>query len=145
MSALTTETLVQKAIELMDSKTPAEIAIAAGVSTDGKAVREVIRGAREKFLRHIDAYVDQHAAVVRACMENGDSKSLAVAAAATQWAIENANDGKTRVLEPAKASVGVGPRLSIGIAVGGVPARASIDEVPPHAMGGCAHIPVIDA
>lgn len=136
MSLQTTEQLVSTTIAEMDAHSAPDIAAMAGVSTTGRTVREVIKSAREALAQNAQRYVQVHADVVETALANGDAKSLAVAASASQWAMERIAEGPDRVVDsPKQAGTLTQPSIQIGIALGGVrqselPALPAVTELP---------------
>lgn len=98
--------------------------IAKVVKRDPETVAKVIKTARAVLGNLAEEYVTSHIEVVRKALANGDAKSLAVAARASEWAIESISEGGERVVDAHKAapSLPPGPAFQIGIALGGVPA-----------------------
>lgn len=124
MSLATTERLVETAIREMDAKTPAEIAVKVGVSTNGRAVRATIRAARESLQQNAERYVELHMLATEKAALDGD-------AGPAQWALERIAEKGDRIVDTPK-SAGVMPSLQIGIQVGGVPPTHAItaEELP---------------
>jgi hypothetical protein len=115
LSAEKRDEVVAKTIELMDSKTPAEIAIAVGVSTEARPVREVIKEARSALQRRAAFYVEQHAAATRVASSQGDAKP-------SQWALERIAEGGDRIVdEPKAAPPAAPPQFNVGFVIGGIP------------------------
>lgn len=133
-SLATTAQLVEAAVTQMDATPAPDIAkTIPGVSTGGEAVRVVIGRAREALGRNAEFYVNAHREAIEAAIVNGDAKSLAVAAGASQWAIQRIAEGDKRIVDPDKMEPAA-PALNIGIAIGGVPqsvqaALPSADDV----------------
>lgn len=117
-------TFVDTVMEIMDDLTATEIAIQAGTSTNGRAVREVIAEAKTALQQRAGFYVKAHAlATIRAAGE-GDAKPA-------QWALEHIADGETRVVEPVQKEVApTAPVFNIGFALGGLPSAKPVITIP---------------
>ncbi len=100
----------------------AAIAVKVGVHPDGRAVRDVIKAARESLARHAERYVEMHVMGAQIAAEQGDTKPA-------QWALEMISEGDMRVVDSPKTNVSVQPSLRIGIAVGGVQMNKPVESV----------------
>lgn len=115
---------------------PAQVThLAKALRRSTEVVKQVIEGAQDKFRENADFYVQSHRDAVADALANGDAKSLGVAAAASQWAIERISAEGTRIIEKSNAESGNhGPRVMIGIQVGGLDATkapaVTVTEVP---------------
>lgn len=97
-------------------------AIAREVNRHPETVAKVIKTARAVLGNLAEEYALSHIETVRQALKNGDAKSLAVAARATQWALESISQDGQRVVDVAKTAAPAAPaEFKIGIAVGGVP------------------------
>jgi hypothetical protein len=105
--------------------------------------REVVRGmvetAREEFQASAEFYVNAHKTSVQRAMgvtnKDGeyDPKALDVAARASQWALENLAAEGVRVVDKPSAGKGeTGPRILVGIQLGGLnkPESVVIESTP---------------
>lgn len=107
--------VVATAIALMDSQTPAQIAVLTGTSTTGRAVREIIKEARATLQRRAVFYLDLHAQAATVAAEQGDAKPA-------QWALERiAEEGDRVVDEPKSAPAAAPPQFNLGFVIGGIP------------------------
>lgn len=83
-------------------------------------VLRILEEAKEKFSGAAVEYVDIHKQATQAALANGDAKSLAVATAASQWAIEKiSSDGKRIIDREVVQSGNQGTKIMIGIQLGG--------------------------
>lgn len=91
-------------------------------------VKQAVAEAALELADRAQRYADIHMKATEVALENGDAKSLEVAARASQWALENINVDGTRVVEKAPDKP-TGPAIQIGIMVGGknIPSESVID------------------
>ena len=94
------------------------------------AIATVVRAAREHLQANAEKYVSIHLQAAERGLKEGD-KGLEVARKASEFAIEriSAADEKgetVRIVDVSQASAG--PRVQIGIALGGLPARVTARE-----------------
>lgn len=99
------------------------------------AVKSMIEDAQEKFRANADFYVETHKAATQAALNMGSVAGLEVATKSSQWAMERISGEGARIVEKAGAEAGpAGPRVMIGIRVGGIDATKPVDvtatEVP---------------
>jgi len=88
-----------------------------------EAVKSMIEDAQAKFRENAEFYVDAHKASVQRALSSGTIAGLEVAQKGSQWAIERTSAEGARIIEKASADVsGAGPRVMIGIQVGGLDA-----------------------
>ena len=80
---------------------------------------QTITAAREEFASSAVEYVQMHKQATQAALANGDAKSLAVATKAAEWAIEKTGFGGERVVESDTVKPTTGPKIMIGIVLGG--------------------------
>lgn len=111
---------------------PVDIAVREGVTPS--VVRQTIKKARATLAENAEMYASLHMDIVRDAMAIGDSKGLAVAAKATQWALERIADGEERVVDPiprAGENKDTKPtEFKLGIIVGGVPHQNALPAAP---------------
>lgn len=109
------ELIVQTTMALMDKETPEHIA--ALVQRDTKAIKDIIKTARQNFQNKAAQYVEAHWEATQVASAMGDAKPA-------QWALEHLAEGEQRVVEREKAGSS-SPSIQIGIALGGVPTPAT--------------------
>jgi hypothetical protein len=92
-----------------------------------ETVKEMVSRAREDFQTSADFYVKAHKESVEKALKvtnkdgEHDPKALDVAARSSQWALENLAAEGVRVIDKPNAGKGdTGPRIVIGIGVGGL-------------------------
>lgn len=92
-----------------------------------EAVRDMVAKAREDFTSSADFYVKAHKTTVERALAvtnkegEHDPKALDVAAKATQWALENLSAEGQRIVDKPSAGKGdSGPRIMVGIQLGGL-------------------------
>lgn len=91
-------------------------------------IRRAVEEAHDTLIERAGRYADIHMQAVETALENGDAKSLEVAARASQWAMENINlDGQGVVEKPAAKPMG--PSIQIGIALGGMNKQESTEII----------------
>lgn len=99
-----------------------------------KEVRVVIDRARYKLAAHAEAYVEAHMLSVELGLEiarDGGKQAAAglqVAQKGAEWALERIGQGHSRVLDAPKAQGATGPQIVIGIQVGGIQAKNTVEE-----------------
>ncbi len=92
-------------------------------------IREMIRQARQKFVENSMIYVEKHLDSVRAAYAAGEFDTVMTH---SEWALEHMSDGDgERLIEPVKqvaaaAPADAGPRVMIGVQVGGVKTQPQI-------------------
>lgn len=80
----------------------------------------IVEQAKQTFSDAALAYVNIHKEATQMALANGDAKSLAVATAASQWAIEKIEHEGKRIISKEQAVVGnTGTKIMIGISLGG--------------------------
>lgn len=110
-------------LSLADKLSDLEIAERAGVSTNGRMVRDVIRDARSKLQRRVDFYLEAHAAATVAAAAEGNAKPA-------QWALERIAEGEDRVVDlPAKEAPAAPAQFNLGFVMGGIPMPATTPAV----------------
>lgn len=133
-SLATTEALIAMAVHDTTS-TPQQMAIKLGMGADGRTVRQVIKAARKAFAERVEDYVEIHHKAAIKAYENGDPKSLAVAIAAAEFALQRIAEDGDRVVDK-ESNAPTQPSLKIGIAIGGVPgglpALPTLSDVTPE-------------
>jgi hypothetical protein len=91
-------------------------------------VKELIEDAQDKFRANAEFYVDMHRKAVEAAHVAGDQD---VAMKGAQWAIERVSAEGAHIIEPKVAEqTGQGPRVMIGIKVGGLDATKGNETLP---------------
>jgi len=100
---------------------PAQVnALATALRRSKDAVRSMIEDAKAQFQGNAGRYVEIHKAATEAALVQGSVAGLEVAQKGAQWALERVSGEGTRVIDKAAAESGpVGPRVMIGIKVGG--------------------------
>lgn len=103
-----------------------------------EVVRSLVEDAREEFQASADFYVKAHKeSVTKALLVTNkdgehDPKALDVAARSSQWALENLSAEGVRVVDKPTAGKGeTGPRIMVGINVGGLNTPAVTIESTP--------------
>lgn len=97
--------------------TVGEMAAEAGLSQDGRKVRDIMETAKEKMQRRVGEYVDIHMVAAKVAALKGDAEPA-------QWALENiAVEGERVVTPPQKNLPPVAPTFNLGFVIGGMPAR----------------------
>lgn len=80
----------------------------------------IVEQAKQTFSDAALDYVNIHKQATKDALANGDAKSLAVATAASQWAIEKIEHAGKRIISKEQAVQGpTGTRILIGISLGG--------------------------
>jgi hypothetical protein len=88
-----------------------------------EAVKSLIEDAQAKFRENAEFYVDAHRASVQRALASGTIAGLEVAQKGSQWAIERTSADGARIIEKSNVDAGLtGPRVMIGIQVGGLDA-----------------------
>lgn len=100
------------------------------------AVKGMVQAAREDFNASADFYVKSHKQAVDRALNvtnplgEHDAKALDVAARASQWAMENMSaEGQRIVDKPTAGKSDMGPRIMVGINLGGLNAKPAVDVV----------------
>lgn len=88
-------------------------------------ILQLIDEARETLAGAALDYVQMHKEAVEKAVANGDAKSLEVAIKGTQWAMSNLSLEGKRVIDARQVDGGGGPRILIGIKLGGLVQPAS--------------------
>lgn len=117
--AVALDALVHATLENMQADEPKpvhEVAASCGFSTDGRAVREVIKAARATLASRAQAYVDLHLEAAANAARKGKSAPI-------EWALERITEGGERIVDPPKGAAISQGAVSIGIMVGGIPQR----------------------
>jgi hypothetical protein len=108
------------------------------------AVKQMVVEARENFAAEADFYVTSHKKSVERALNvtnkegEYDAKALDVAARASQWALENLSAEGQRVVDKPSAGKGdSGPRIMVGVSIGGLntPAVVTAVETPSFSEG----------
>ena len=84
-----------------------------------QVTKRLLTEARDKFIASAGHYVDVHKQAIDTALANGDPKSLEVAVRGSQWAMENASEGSTRIVDKSSPE-SAGPRVLVGIKIGGL-------------------------
>lgn len=114
-----------------------ETALSVLLKRDRTQVRTLVEDARDNFAASAPDYVKIHRDACEAGLESGDPKGFAVAASGAQWALENMSFDGARVVDPPKKDKGPsGPRILIGVKVGGVDQPATVVELPKEPSNG---------
>jgi hypothetical protein len=98
------------------------------------AIRKLIEEARENFQSNADFYVKAHKQAVETALDatdrfgNPDPKALDAAIRGSQWALENVSAEGVRVVDKAKTEGPTGPRILVGINVGGLNTSQSTND-----------------
>jgi ribosomal protein L15 len=114
-----------------------DVTALAKVTGDKKlTILRILEEAKEKFSGAAVEYVDIHKQATQAALANGDAKSLAVATAASQWAIEKISaDGKRIIDKEVVQSGHQGTKILIGIQLGGKnPTYLEAEPIVPEAQ-----------
>jgi hypothetical protein len=98
------------------------------------AVKGMVQKAREDFNASADFYVKSHKVAVKRALTSmnkegeHDPKALDVAARASQWALESLSAEGQRVVDKPSATKGdSGPRIMVGVSIGGLNTPAAVD------------------
>jgi hypothetical protein len=95
--------------------------------------RSLIEEARENFQSSASHYVEVHKQAVDTALANGDAKSLSVAVEGSQWALESMGADGVRIVDKPTKDKGIsGPRILIGVAVGGIKDPQTVVSIPAH-------------
>jgi len=94
-------------------------ALATVLRRSKEVVRRMVEEARENFVASAQDYVAMHKQAVQSALANGDAKSLEVVVKGTQWAMENLQAEGVRIIDKAASEGASGPRIMIGVQVGG--------------------------
>lgn len=101
-----------------------------------ETVKSMIEAAREDFAVEASFYVAAHKTSVQRALDvtnkdgEHDAKALDVAARASQWALENLSAEGVRVVDKPSAGKGdTGPRIMVGINVGGLNTKPTVEVV----------------
>ena len=111
--------------QLVDRKrgvvTVKDITALAKVTGEQKlTILSIVEMAKQTFSDAAVEYVDIHKQATQMALANGDAKSLAVATAASQWAIEKIeHEGKRIISKEAPVVGNTGTKIMIGITLGG--------------------------
>lgn len=117
-----TELIQRYAVEVPDATPREQAALARALRRRPQTVKKQILQAKQTFASRAGDYVDAHMEAVRGALALDDPKAYAVAAQASQWAIQNMSMDGIRVLEaPQKGASG--PSIAIGIKIGGLRGR----------------------
>lgn len=99
-----------------------------------EAVKDMVVRAREEFNASADFYVLSHKQSVERALNvttkegEYDPKALDVAARASQWAMENLSaEGQRLVDKPAAGKGEMGPRIMVGINLGGMNTKPTVE------------------
>lgn len=109
------------------------VSLAKQFKLSAKEVKVVIDRARYKLAANAEAYVDAHMLSVEMGLEiardggKSAAQGLKVAQDGAQWALERIGQGHSRVLDAPKAQGATGPQIVIGIQVGGIQAKNTVD------------------
>jgi len=88
-----------------------------------EAVRSMIEEAQEAFRANASRYVEVHMKATEEALAHGSMDGKEIAMKGAQWAIERMSGEGARIIEPKVTDAGQGgPRVMIGIRVGGVDA-----------------------
>ena len=107
-------------------------ALAAVTGENLTRLQMILVEAKEKFAAAAVDYVNLHKQATEAAVANGDAKSLGVATAAAQWAIEKMSHEGKRIIEKEVVKEGnSGTKIMIGLQLGGKnPSFIEVDPPP---------------
>lgn len=101
--------------------TPAQVSGLARVLRRSKdAVKKMVEEAKENLQASVDTYREIHLQATMDAAADESMKGKQVAIEASQWAMENIAADGVRVVEKTKSEGPSGPRIIIGVKVGGV-------------------------
>lgn len=114
--------ITSTAIALMDKLSAA--AIARKLECDPRAVRSVIKSARNALASRAELYVELHVHAATVAAMAGDAKPA-------QWAIERIAEEGERIIDPPDdAKPSTVPTFTLGFVVGGMPAPRPVAALP---------------
>lgn len=121
---------------VLDSPTevkPSQVtALAKALRRSPAAIKGMIERAQLSFREKAERYVEVHMEATERALRHGSVNGLEVAQKGAQWALERMSGEGVRVIEP-KPGQGeggaVGPRVLIGIKVGGIKANDETIDV----------------
>jgi hypothetical protein len=100
-----------------------------------EAVKGMLEKAREEFQSQAEFYVGAHKTSVDRALNvknregEYDPKALDVAARASQWALENLSAEGQRIVDKPTEKGNSGPRIMVGVSIGGLNTPAAAVEV----------------
>lgn len=97
---------------------PAQVtALARALNRPIDLIKPIVEAARTKFVTNVARYVDIHMTATEGALAEGDHEQ---ALKGSQWAIQNMAHEGVRVVDKITGETNSGPRVVIGIKVGGV-------------------------
>jgi hypothetical protein len=122
------ELVAQVVLDQPGELRPAQVnGLATALRRSKTAIKELIDDAQSKFRANADFYVDMHRKAVQRAHNDGNQDAAMKGA---QWAMERLSAEGSHIIEPKVAEQGgQGPRVMIGIKVGGLDATKEPIEV----------------
>jgi hypothetical protein len=108
-----------------------ERAMARMLRRPADVVKDLIQEARVTFATRAPRYVDIHLHATEQALALKSAKGFEVARRGAEWAIERIAADGARVIDQPNAAASSGPRINIGIAVGGIKPPVTEILLPP--------------